>query len=530
MSPNLYQEENTKKKYDKLALIFIFCIILFLGFSNVEHPRFINIIGTNFAGMLSWYFLVGLGVYTLFLQYIKKMPIVDNSKYFMIRYLVIYIGAIILSLFIGIYTYPYFDTNYFVNTSSESFGFINSVSNKVGLVDNNQLGTIISFVFRNLKNSILTIIYTFGGSYIMYLYMKRNFDEYWKYINLAVIISSLIVIIVTIIEILYYYGNSYAKDLLVTITPYFHVVKSDDGWWPPLLWDKQQIRSIFSEPSHIGNYMAFVIPFIWGKYLASNSKKYTIFYGFYSLSLAVIVFLSQARTANAVYFAILALLLFWSIFIYRIFIKKVLVIIALSIIALFISISIINGMTVDINNSHVNNLQVEKYLDNNLNSLNKKNTRSNGARFGLINASLQVSKDHIFLGVGPGLSTLYMVDVFEKEDNDNGEINMWMDTVKSKGILSKNINAMNDYLTRLMEQGIIGSIIFIMPFIIVLYRLFGNRRNLNKDNQIKLSVTLLTLLGCLISNINGSSTVVYCTWVSLAIAYAFTYKFSKLDM
>ena len=28
MSPNLYQEENTKKKYDKLALIFIFCIIL----------------------------------------------------------------------------------------------------------------------------------------------------------------------------------------------------------------------------------------------------------------------------------------------------------------------------------------------------------------------------------------------------------------------------------------------------------------------------------------------------------------------
>ena len=172
MSPNFYQKENTKK-YDKLALIFIFCIILFIGFGNVAHPRFINIIGTNFAGMLSWYFLVGLGVYTLFLQYIKKIPIVDNSKYFIFRYLMIYISAIILSLFIGIYTYPYFDTNYFVNTSSESFGFINSVSNKLGLVVNNQLSTIISFVFRNLKNSILTIIYTFGGSYIMYLYIKH---------------------------------------------------------------------------------------------------------------------------------------------------------------------------------------------------------------------------------------------------------------------------------------------------------------------------------------------------------------------
>lgn len=529
MSPNRYQEENTKK-YDKLALIFIFCIILFIGFGNVAHPRFINIIGTNFAGMLSWYFLVGLGIYTLFLQYIKKIPIVDNSKYFMIRYLVIYISAIILSLFVGIYTYPYFDTNYFINANSGSFGVINNFSNKVGLVVNDQLGTTISFVFRNLKNSILTIIYTFGGSYIMYLYIKRDFDKYWKYINRAVIISSLIVIMVTIIEILYYYGNSYTKDLLVTITPYFHVIKISDGWWPPLLWDKQQIRSIFPEPSHIGNYMAFVIPFIWGKYLASNSKKYTIFYGFYSLSLAVIVFLSQARTANAVYFALLVLLLFWSIFIHRIFIKKVLSIIALSITALFISITIINGMTVDINNSHVDNLHIEKYLDNNLNSLNKNDMRSNGARFGLIKASLALSKEHILLGIGPGMGTLYMVDVFERENNDNGEINMWIDTVKSKGVLSKNINAMNDYLTRLMEQGVIGSIIFIIPFIIALYRLFCNRQNLNKSDQIKFSVIILTLLGCLISNINESSTVLYCTWVSLAVAYAFTFKFSKLNL
>ena len=529
MSPNRYQEENTKK-YDKLALIFIFCIILFIGFGNVAHPRFINIIGTNFAGMLSWYFLVGLGIYTLFLQYIKKIPIVDNSKYFMIRYLVIYISAIILSLFVGIYTYPYFDTNYFINANSGSFGVINNFSNKVGLVVNDQLGTTISFVFRNLKNSILTIIYTFGGSYIMYLYIKRDFDKYWKYINRAVIISSLIVIMVTIIEILYYYGNSYAKDLLVTITPYFHVIKISDGWWPPLLWDKQQIRSIFPEPSYIGNYMAFVIPFIWGKYLASNSKKYTIFYGFYSLSLAVIVFLSQARTANAVYFALLVLLLFWSIFIHRIFIKKVLSIIALSITALFISITIINGMTVDINNSHVDNLHIEKYLDNNLNSLNKNDMRSNGARFGLIKASLALSKEHILLGIGPGMGTLYMVDVFERENNDNGEINMWIDTVKSKGVLSKNINAMNDYLTRLMEQGVIGSIIFIIPFIIALYRLFCNRQNLNKSDQIKFSVIILTLLGCLIANINESSTVLYCTWVSLAVAYAFTFKFSKLNL
>ena len=530
MSFNLYHEANSKKNYDKLPLIFVFCIILFIGFGNISHPRFINFIGTNFAGMISWYFVIGLGIYTLFLQYVKKICIIDNSKYFIVRYLMIYIGAIILSLSVGIYMYPYFNTGYFINTNPGGFEFINSFFNKFGLVVNNQLDVVILFIFRNFKNSILTVIYSFGGSYIIYLYIKRNFDEYWEYINFAVIISSLIVILVTVIEVLYYYGNSYAKDLLVTITPYFHVIKISDGWWPPLLWDKQQIRSIFAEPSHIGNYMAFIIPFIWGKFLSSNSKKYKVFYSIYSFSLATIVFLSQARTANAVFFVLLTLLFMWSIFIHRIFIKKVISIIVISFIALMISINIINGMSVDINNSHVDNLQVEKYLDNNLNSLNKKDTRSNGARFGLIKASLTVSKDHILSGVGSGFSTLYMIDVFEKENNDNGEINMWINTVKSNGILSKNINAMNDYLTRLMEQGLLGSIIFITPFITVLYRLFSNRQILDKSNQIKFSVITISLLGCLISNINESSTVLYCTWVILAIAYAFVFNVSKLKV
>ena len=46
MSFNLYHEANSKKNYDKLPLIFVFCIILFIGFGNISHPRFINFIGT----------------------------------------------------------------------------------------------------------------------------------------------------------------------------------------------------------------------------------------------------------------------------------------------------------------------------------------------------------------------------------------------------------------------------------------------------------------------------------------------------
>ena len=101
--------------------------------------------------MISWYFVIGLGIYTLFLQYVKKICIIDNSKYFIVRYLMIYIGAIILSLSVGIYMYPYFNTGYFINTNSGGFEFINSFFNKFGLVVNNQLDVVILFIFRNFK-------------------------------------------------------------------------------------------------------------------------------------------------------------------------------------------------------------------------------------------------------------------------------------------------------------------------------------------------------------------------------------------
>ena len=51
----------------------------------------------------------------------------------------------------------------------------------------------------------------------------------------------------------------------------FHPIKIRQDWWPPLLW-KGQLRSVFPEPSHIGNYIALSMPVLWYLYLRDESK------------------------------------------------------------------------------------------------------------------------------------------------------------------------------------------------------------------------------------------------------------------
>lgn len=55
------------------------------------------------------------------------------------------------------------------------------------------------------------------------------------------------------------------------INPYIHVIKVEHDWWPPLLWPDKQLRSVFPEPSHMGNYAAILLPVLWF-YLLNDSR------------------------------------------------------------------------------------------------------------------------------------------------------------------------------------------------------------------------------------------------------------------
>lgn len=76
-----------------------------------------------------------------------------------------------------------------------------------------------------------------------------------------------------VIETEYLAGSHGAAENLKTINPYLHPIVQSHGWWPPLLW-KGQMRLIFTEPSIVGNYIAFLLPIFWGGILLVREKKF----------------------------------------------------------------------------------------------------------------------------------------------------------------------------------------------------------------------------------------------------------------
>lgn len=116
----------------------------------------------------------------------------------------------------------------------------------------------------------------------------------------GVLVSLVVVFGYSVIEVFYLAGNETAKNILEVITPYFHIIKADGMWHPPLLW-KNALRSLFSEASHYGIYFAFAMPILW--YVFFEIKKIVLKLLILT-SITVFtfgLFLTQARTAIALF-------------------------------------------------------------------------------------------------------------------------------------------------------------------------------------------------------------------------------------
>lgn len=193
---------------------------------------------------------------------------------------------------------------------------------------------------RAFKIIIFTTLYTFGFSFILYHFFRENTNFYYHLVTKAVIAGIAFLSLYSIIEILYLAGSDSATYFLTVINPMIHPIAVDHGWWPPLLW-KGQLRSLFSEPSRMGNYLAFAMPFLWGKYLLSTKRPIgiLILITFYTF----MIFLTKARTAVAMYWGILFLLFLGIFYLHeKNLIKKFLCICGISLFSLALSIGFIN--------------------------------------------------------------------------------------------------------------------------------------------------------------------------------------------
>lgn len=470
----------------------------------IQIPFIGNILQTQFV---VYPIIIGL-VYTLFCHH-KYKKNCYNSIIFK-KYIIIYTALLLISSVIGLLNYPYYDELMESSINqSEKLLKVYYMFQYININIDTEKMVMVWLILKSIVGCFLQLLYTFGVAYMIYCWYHLDYKQGIKIFTIGSSVGLFFIFIYSLIEILYLSGNQFSKDLLILINPYIHMIKVDHGWWPPLLWPNQ-LRSVFPEPSHIGNYAGFVIPLLWTMFIKSK-KNSEIIISSCILYFTIIMFLTQSRTAIAMFLGMCAL---YFLFIFVAKSKKynfqILKIFMINIIAFFIALNFINKIN--------NNTSASEYITNNVVSVTDNNARSNGARYALIMSNARIAADHILIGVGNGLSARYIPDYFSDEEKRIKEINTWINNQREYGILRYPIGAMNEYINRLVETGILGLFAFLYPFIYVFYKYFKTIESNKKNINILFLIT--ALLGSLVAGMNGSLNVIYSSWIILGLSYA----------
>ena len=131
------------------------------------------------------------------------------------------------------------------------------------------------------------------------------------------------------------------------------------------------------------------------------------------------------------------------------------------------------------------------YYVNNIKSIVEKDSRSNGSRLINIIGHTNVIKEHWIIGVGEGLQACYVRDNLPNGALNNKEIESITKTLNEKGPLSTvSYGNVNHYIYLMTNEGIIGIIIYLLPFSFLLWKVF--KLKLWKDcRYVILSVAIM---------------------------------------
>lgn len=506
----------------------LFFFFMTLCFDNI--PKFLqmNFISIGLSNKLSWYPLFILLCIYIY-QRLKNHEAVPEiwEERIIVRYLSFYIGVILISTVLGFAFYPYYDEIFSgpatqIEKLPAVMHFLVSKGIDISLHNLTQYWLII----RSIKSVILESLYTFGFSYIVYYYIRENWEYYFKQLQKATRYMLYLMIIYSCVELMYLAGNVHAAAILSLVNPALHPIAIDHDWWPPLLWEGQ-LRSVFSEPSRVGNFSALVLPLLWCSILSKNecTKKIVILATIFSF----MVFMTKARTSVAMFIGLLVLLFLLLLWLQnRIYFKRFIIIFFTAIIGFFCSWGYINYFLVSPQVKIGQEKGIDTYFHDNLASLASSHERSNGARYALIKSNIKTGLEHPFFGVGQGLGSAYIVANFDDTDMNDREVQKWVDDYYQKGPLKYELNGMNEYVSRFSSTGIIGLLIFIVPYIFAIVYLFRKLERTSGSQQVHLLGVWLALIGAFVSGCNGSLTLLYVPWIVLAFAYGILYPKQNL--
>lgn len=523
-------------KYKNIRDGLFLIVCLSLPFAFIPQLLQQNFIGGSAGNKLAFYPLVLMLAYAIYCQchfgfFFKNIRVI--LLFFISFCLVLWVSTIY-----GLIVFPYYD-DLLRDPRGQiaKFAYVYGFLKKLGMnVDEESLMQFWVAV-RQIKNIPLEFIWTFGVSYLVYCFYKFEWNKGIKILCSGAWVSAVICILFSIVECCREFGILEAEQFIRFATPYFMEVNIGGEWWPPLLWKVGQIRMVFAEPSWVGNFIAFCLPFIWLTGVKTNTKLLKFATAVLTVVMSFFVFLTNARTAYAMIVGMLFLMFLLLIWTKggRLFLKQ----------CFLISVCVAMGFLTHIGykdfksdyfsrdcNDVVRVMKADSSfveigraaVTDNLASLTSGDKRSNAARYGLISCYLRIARDRMWLGTGRGLAKAYAPYYFTKEEKQDYEISMWLKNQSRHGVLARGANslpdALNEYVARLSQSGILGLIVFMIPFIWVILKLLVRLRRQAAEEDL---LILLSLISLLVSGCNGSLSTFYCPWLVLGIAFAICY-------
>lgn len=492
-----------------------FLMVFVLIFDSVPKPIQMNFIGGPVGGKLEFYPLMAAFIYSFYCQYRYRNVFVDFKVF--CKYAAIFVGMMMLATIVGLIDYPYYDL--ILNGPADQIEKLPKVMSFLqahGIFVEQKHLMQVWLIVREIKGVLLEAFWCLGGAYLVYAWYKDEWSQALRLAVRAVTCSCCVLLVYAIVEVLYLVGNETAKEILSFINPYIHPIVTSHGWWPPLLW-KGQLRLVFPEPSHVGNYIAFGLPLIWYGYIQADTNRRAALP--LTMVMAFFVFMTKARTAYAMLAGMLLLLvclIFWGRQ-YEL-LKKFAVLIVCVTIGFVGYVSFVK--TTSLSRANQASLVVQRTLEDNLVSLASNNKRSNGARYGLLKAHFRTGLQHPLLGVGKGLTGVYVADNFTPEEAANGEISSWIRYQEERGPMAAGYSmpdAMNEFVSRFSSTGILGLGTFLFPFAYVLLRLL-KKWVIRKD--LTAMMMMLALISSMMAGCNGSLNLMYAVWLLLGLSYA----------
>lgn len=522
----------------------IFAILVFaLPFKYIPRILWVITLGGPFGNDLVVYPLLIGFVYTIYCQWKYRNVFLKWSIFK--KFILAYVGVLLVSLIWGLINYPYYDQILSGPADQiEKLPKVLALLHGIGIPIAQK--TLLEFwmLARPIKGVFIEALYTFGAAYMIFCWYH---DRVRRAIDILLKVTTMDLILIAaygLVDVCYQNGQMWAQKFIAFILPLIHAdVSAEFDYYQfhtQLFWDSQ-IRSVFLEPSYFGIFMAFAFPLLlWEISIAtSNRGKIALWVLFTVLSFEI--FLTQSRTALAVNLGVLGIFIIVCLYKMQ---RKLLILMA--ILCLGCGIGFAGSMefikvgqvpsrmgewtplatkwqSMQEKGETPKGLRTagaENYVSENLKSLSGKeegsHAGSNHSRFTVQKTHIQIGLEHPLLGVGTTLRQGYLRDKLDQDPGD--EIQKWDKNIDKWGILRGGFANLGDFTLRFAETGFLGLALFLLPAFILLWNYAKVLVKRSEKAEPYLFIGL-SFVGIMATGLGDGLNITFCYWLAMAISF-----------